>query len=912
MTTNNTARWKRFNVFISSTFRDMDFERDIIKSKVIPALNNRFRSQHVEIQSIDLRMGVNTEEMSEAEAASKVLRVCAQNIDAARPFFIGLVGARYGWIPPKDIWQQFIDRLPEDQRKSMQQTEGKSVTEMEIIYGALSQYSLDTSHTLFYFRDDESYKGVPKSRLPEFCDSDPILKQKLKALKQTIRQRIYEQGGEDDFVSLYRLQWDNDIDNFDEDSSNFEQLVTEQITRQIEKELPKNQELEWWQEEKLMAESTLTRLLPGICTTLPYFDEQLENTIIVGDEGNGRSTLLAWQWNRRRQYTDDICLVGIVGLTSFSSHTLPLLTRWCYEIADSIGETENDYTDFIMTGDKPLSVVCDEFYRLVDLAYEQGREVCLFIDDVDRFYASEPGAVRLAWIDYRVKALVTSSLAYSQEVTHIIRDWGDTIELVGLQGDDMMRLIHTVELNLKTELPQSVRKRIASMPHPAAFPAALIRMFNIGMNSVAFDEVRKDSGKSAIDALNSYIEECYDNAFEDDEDDIRIAPSTIAYMVCKSLDLDEEWWRRMITYIYSSPVGLRLSDLQALGEDDWDDIEWAQLTYYLQEYLHEDVHHLWHANEYIVNDDDKTPFADLADYVATLPADDWLRQAMEGYFVVRAEDKELFEESQFTMSTTSAYHLMFNYYWRTEEDDGPLEAFCQKLEKSERKRLVDMLWSCLCDNHQEMWALNRQAMDTLWDNLIIPAEFEDLNEIKSIMDEYEQIFGNTITKTFAKMLERISSVPKKEEKANPYIAWTAGMEKPSKVISLFRRAPNCLEELKSLIKPLSTLLLPKPTIDDPMLLENLTLLFISIDGAIYRLQHSPKESARISADVLDNMASAAINGYMATYHRLCQVAPDNRLISRLNVMLSLTAANYEFFTDSETIRKAVDELRVKS
>jgi len=191
----------------------------------------------------------------------------------------------------------------------------------------------------------------------------------------------------------------------------------------------------------------------------------------------------------------------------------------------------------------------------------------------------------------------------------------------------------------------------------------------------------------------------------------------------------------MLNYIYCSPVGLRLSDLQALGEDDWDDIEWAQLTFYLQEYLHEDIHHLWHINEFVCNEEDKTPYAELADYVATLPADDWLRQSMEGYFVVMAEDKELFEESEFTMSPTSAYHLMFNYYWRVEKDDGPLEAFCQQLEKNDRKRLVDMLWSCIYDNHQETWELNRQAMDALWDNLIVPAEFNDLNEIRSIIEE---------------------------------------------------------------------------------------------------------------------------------------------------------------------------------
>ena len=36
--------WRRYNIFISSTFKDMDYERDVIKFKVIPELNRRFRS----------------------------------------------------------------------------------------------------------------------------------------------------------------------------------------------------------------------------------------------------------------------------------------------------------------------------------------------------------------------------------------------------------------------------------------------------------------------------------------------------------------------------------------------------------------------------------------------------------------------------------------------------------------------------------------------------------------------------------------------------------------------------------------------------------------------------------------------------------------------------------------------------
>ncbi len=84
-------RNRRYNIFISSTFRDMDFERDLIKYKVIPMLNQHFSDRFVEIQAVDLRMGVNTEKMSEEESARKVLNVCAGSIDESRPFFIGLI-----------------------------------------------------------------------------------------------------------------------------------------------------------------------------------------------------------------------------------------------------------------------------------------------------------------------------------------------------------------------------------------------------------------------------------------------------------------------------------------------------------------------------------------------------------------------------------------------------------------------------------------------------------------------------------------------------------------------------------------------------------------------------------------------------------------------------------------------------
>ena len=49
MNTDSSSGWRRYNIFISSTFKDMDFERDVIKFRVIPELNRLFRDRRVEL-----------------------------------------------------------------------------------------------------------------------------------------------------------------------------------------------------------------------------------------------------------------------------------------------------------------------------------------------------------------------------------------------------------------------------------------------------------------------------------------------------------------------------------------------------------------------------------------------------------------------------------------------------------------------------------------------------------------------------------------------------------------------------------------------------------------------------------------------------------------------------------------------
>ena len=65
-------------IFISSTFQDMHYERDIIHDRVTPALNGLARQYGESVSFCDLRWGVNTGELESEEGSRKVLSVCLE------------------------------------------------------------------------------------------------------------------------------------------------------------------------------------------------------------------------------------------------------------------------------------------------------------------------------------------------------------------------------------------------------------------------------------------------------------------------------------------------------------------------------------------------------------------------------------------------------------------------------------------------------------------------------------------------------------------------------------------------------------------------------------------------------------------------------------------------------------------
>jgi hypothetical protein len=90
---------KAFRLFVSSTFADFVREREVLQSKVFPALDAYCAAKGYQFHAIDLRWGVN----EEAQLDQRTAEICLGEVDAAKryppPNLLILVADRYGWVP---------------------------------------------------------------------------------------------------------------------------------------------------------------------------------------------------------------------------------------------------------------------------------------------------------------------------------------------------------------------------------------------------------------------------------------------------------------------------------------------------------------------------------------------------------------------------------------------------------------------------------------------------------------------------------------------------------------------------------------------------------------------------------------------------------------------------------------------
>ncbi|MCD8148885.1 MAG: DUF4062 domain-containing protein [Clostridiales bacterium] len=272
---------KRNSVFVSSTFKDMHYERDAIHEKVLPALNEIAADYGQNLSFCDLRWGVNTAEMESEEGSRKVLSVCLHEIERCQPYMVVILGERYGWIPEKDMVKETVSGWFDEELDELD----KSVTALEIEFGALSR-DARLNRTLFYFRE---IKGKPSDI---YRSEDEIHAKKLANLKRRIQKLAPGR------VKKYTLEWD-ERGNCPKDLDDFARMVTEDIRQLMEGDWKDFAELSLYEKEQRLHWNYAAQKAMQCAARDKFLREVLEEleigaplTILRGASGSGKSTLV--------------------------------------------------------------------------------------------------------------------------------------------------------------------------------------------------------------------------------------------------------------------------------------------------------------------------------------------------------------------------------------------------------------------------------------------------------------------------------------------------------------------------------------------------------------------------------------------------------------------------------------------
>ena len=385
--------YQQIRIFLSSTFKDLDEERQYLITKVFPIFTNRLRKRGVDFSVIDLRWGIQPEERVndkgfKERASVNSLEVCLKEVERSYPFFIGILGGRYGWIPEKqdiDLETDFFNKDNRRERVEKYLKERKSITEMEMLFGALERVGPPINY-LFYLGDEaiytdkiESYDIKPNGvfrRTEE--EKERLLEEAQDKIKQ-LRTRIIESNKTHDKVFTDATSLGNLI------SEDLEYLITYLENNDL---IPKgelsNEELINLEHKSFEVQKTkgyIARqadevILDYVQQVLKYRQgDILRPLIIVGPSGTGKSSLLA---NCAMKFDGTINIIKIYignqGNISYQRDLIKILLnkiKETYNIDEEIPSEDEmllKFEQWIRYIPEPTLIIIDGINQLLDFS----------------------------------------------------------------------------------------------------------------------------------------------------------------------------------------------------------------------------------------------------------------------------------------------------------------------------------------------------------------------------------------------------------------------------------------------------------------------------------------------------------------------------------------------------------------
>ncbi len=418
-------------VFISSTFRDLQEEREHLVKKIFPEIRALCRERGVTFTEIDLRWGV-TEQQIEREG---VIKICLDEIDRCRPYFIGITGDRYGYVPDLTEYHKDPDLIRRWPWITEAAARGASILDLEFQHAVLNHPCHGDTSARFYFRKPNRLSVGDAS-----AESTRL---------QELKNRVYQAGlivqEYSDPRSLGAAVYRDLIQTLDRDFA------------VVESRTPLNQERA---RHRAFAASRVHGYVPN-----PKYVRQLEDWYASDDQqlvlhagsGCGKSSLAAFWCNHVRVSQPDVAIIEhYIGVGAGDADHLGLINHVMSEIKSRFerteevpskqGEMERDFANW--------------------LGFGLGHPVLLVIDGLDQLMGH---ALDLHWLPPvmppGLKLLISST--GEKTLTEFRRRGWSELDLVPLNTEERETVVVQCLGEYHKTLPAHLARQIAHDPKSA-------------------------------------------------------------------------------------------------------------------------------------------------------------------------------------------------------------------------------------------------------------------------------------------------------------------------------------------------------------------------------------------------------------------------------------------------------------
>jgi tetratricopeptide (TPR) repeat protein len=464
---------RQIRIFISSTFRDMQAERSYLVTKVFPTLRRYSEERGVSIFELDLRWGISEEEAKQG----KVFDICLKEVRETKPFFIGLLGERYGWIPT------------EEERKSMSEnttvfedfpwvadelTEGASITEIEFQEGVLR--SLEKMEAYFYLRSPEMETPA------EFRENKGSHEEKkLLELKKTLfEQRVYPVKEYDSIERLGALV-----------EKDFKALVDELFPEGALSLLEK----ERCEQHIFLANRTRVYVPnPAWEAKLDEFADSAESAIVIsGESGMGKSALIAnWVSKRQGQQTrNEKIIYHFIGASQSEGDYRKITKRLIEEVRDIYNtpakKDEAGAQGNITANSETKNETDKQTEELQNLLFSlaENEKLIIAFDGIDRLFETD-NAKLLNWLPPypRNVKIIFSTTPDDASMEAFVRRGYQCLDIGALPFELIKQLVNNYLSSFSKTLSSAQVERIAAdkeSENPLALLAILdeLRIFGV-------------------------------------------------------------------------------------------------------------------------------------------------------------------------------------------------------------------------------------------------------------------------------------------------------------------------------------------------------------------------------------------------------------------------------------------------